>query len=110
MGNEKSAGKIQSTRTRQVLAKPCGYDQMTSLSGATGLTLPGNGETYCVIIPETQNVRYRDDGVSPSATVGMPLTADNTYEYYGDMSAIEFIEQTAGAVINVSFYRDDEDA
>jgi hypothetical protein len=32
------------------------------------------------------------------------LTAGQSFTYYGNMSAIRFIQQTAGATINVSFY------
>jgi hypothetical protein len=57
-----------------------------------------------LITPETQAVRWRDDDVNPTASVGMPLAAGVTLQYDGDLTKIKFIEQTAGAKINVSYY------
>jgi hypothetical protein len=88
-----------------------GYQQITSLSAATGLTVPTrdlNGlnqkPVIALITPETQAVRWRDDDVNPTASVGMPLAAGVTLQYDGDLTKIKFIEQTAGAKINVSYY------
>jgi hypothetical protein len=56
-------------------------------------------------IPETQAVRWRDDGTNPTATVGMPLAVGDTL--FLDTSAlavVKFIEQTASAKLNVSYY------
>jgi hypothetical protein len=88
-----------------------GYQQITSLSSATGLTVPTrdlNGlnqkPVIALITPETQAVRWRDDDVNPTASVGMPLAAGVTLQYDGDLTKIKFIEQTASAKINVSYY------
>lgn len=86
---------------------PCGYQQITVLSAATNLVVPacGNGPTMAVITAEAQDVRYRDDGVAPTGTVGQPLAQGQPLVYEGTLSAIQFIEQTSGAKLNVSFYR-----
>ena len=89
-----------------------GYQQITSLSSATGLTVPSKDPTTgekltpgkAVIICETQAVRWRDDGTAPTSSVGMPLATGQPLEYDGDLSRIQFIEQTASAKINVSYY------
>ena len=88
-----------------------GYQQITSLSSATGLTVPTrdlNGlnqkPVIALITPETQAVRWRDDDVNPTASVGMPLAAGVTLQYDGDLTKIKFIEQAASAKINVSYY------
>ena len=88
-----------------------GYQQITSLSTATRLTVPttdANGlaarPAIAIIVPETQAVRWRDDGVAPTATVGMPLAVGVTLQYDGDLTQIQFFEQTAGAKLNVSYY------
>lgn len=88
-----------------------GYQQITSLSAATALTVPAkdvNGlsckPSLAMITPETQAVRWRDDGVDPTASVGMPLAAGVTLQYDGDISNIKFIEQTAGAKLNITYY------
>lgn len=87
-----------------------GYQQITSLSAATGLTVPVtdlNGlscrPSIAMITPETQAVRWRDD-IAPTASVGMPLAAGVTLQYDGDLTKIQFIEQVAGAKLNISYY------
>lgn len=80
-----------------------GYQQITSLSAATGLTIPA-GATLAVITPLTQGVRWRDDGVDPTATVGMPVAAGAYFNYDGDLNRIRFIQQTASAELNISYY------
>ena len=80
-----------------------GYQQITSLSASTALTVP-TGATLAVIIPESQAVRWRDDGTAPTGSVGMPLAIATTLSYDGDLSRIRFIEQAASAKINVSYY------
>ena len=57
-----------------------------------------------IITPESQAVRWRDDGVAPTASVGMPLAAGVTLQYDGDLSQIKFIEQVGGAKLNISYY------
>lgn len=88
-----------------------GYQQITSLSAATNLTVPArdpNGlsqePTFALIVAETQAVRWRDDGTNPTTTVGMPLAVGVPLQYDGDLSKIKFIEQTAGGVLNISYY------
>lgn len=88
-----------------------GYQQITTLSSAQSLTVPVrdvNGlsvkPSIALITPETQAVRWRDDGVAPTASVGMPLAAGVTLQYDGDLTKIQFIEQTASAKLNISYY------
>lgn len=85
--------------TTQVL----GYQQITSLSSATALTVP-TGATRALIVAETQAVRWRDDGTDPTASVGMPVATSTYLSYDGDLSRIKFIEQTASAKLNVTYY------
>lgn len=80
-----------------------GYEQVTSLGSATGLTVP-TGAEFAIIVPETQAVRWRDDGTNPTASVGMPLATGTALEYDGKLGSIKFIEQTASAKINVAYY------
>jgi hypothetical protein len=80
-----------------------GYQQITSLSSAAGLTVP-QGATLALIVPETQNVRWRDDGTDPTASVGMPIFVGASLSYDGDFNKIKFIEVTASAKLNVSYY------
>lgn len=102
-----STSALADSGTRRV---PCGYQQITSLSAATALTVPtvaacGGLVSMATITPEAQAVRYRDDGTDPSATVGMPMAVGVTLVYEGRITAIKFFEQTGGAKLNVSYYR-----
>lgn len=88
-----------------------GYQQITSLSSATGLTVPTVDKqglackpSIAIIVAETQAVRWRDDDTNPTTTVGMPLATGVAFVYDGDLTKIKFIEQTAGAILNVSYY------
>ena len=88
-----------------------GYQQITGLSTAKSLTVPtvdksgmNQKPTIALITPYTQGVRWRDDGVAPTASVGMPLAAGVTLQYDGDLSRIQFIELTGSAELNVSYY------
>jgi len=88
-----------------------GYQQLGTLSSAIGLDVPPrtpNGSSakanFALIIAETQNVRWRDDGVDPTASVGMLLVAGTPLQYDGDLSKIKFIETTASAKLNISYY------
>lgn len=88
-----------------------GYQQITSLSSSTALTVPStdvNGlncrPVIALITPEGQAVRWRDDNVAPTTTVGMPLAVGVTLQYDGDLTMIRFIEQVGGAKLNISYY------
>jgi hypothetical protein len=88
----------------QGFRKPLGYQQITSLSSAVGLTVPA-GATLALIQASAKDVRWRDDGTDPSSTVGMTITAAAApLEYAGDLSAIKFIETAASAALNISYY------
>lgn len=90
-----------------------GYQQITSLSSSTGLTLPSTEQHGVSMAPaklvllqaETQNVRWRDDGTAPTASVGMILYAGaDPYPYDGDLNKIRFIEVAASAKLNCSYF------
>jgi len=88
-----------------------GYQQITSLSASSALTVPTNSPlgnkvqpTFALIVAEGQAVRWRDDGTAPTASVGMPLSIGVPFQYDGDLTKIRFIEQVAGAKLNISYY------
>jgi len=88
-----------------------GYQQITSLSSATNLTVPQttlNGlnakPVFALIVAEGQAVRWRDDKTAPTASVGMPLAVGIPLQYDGDLTNIKFIEQVSGAILNISYY------
>lgn len=84
-------------------APPAGYQQFTV---ATSTALPSipTGAAEALVICTGQTVTWRDDGVAPTATIGMPLTVNTAFPYTGNLSAIRFIQTTATATCNVSYY------
>lgn len=84
-------------------AQPLGYQQITSLAVSTALTVPADAK-IAVVIAEGNSVRWRDDGVAPTALIGMPLPIASILNYDGDLDAIRFIQTAATASINVSYY------
>lgn len=88
-----------------------GYQQITGLNTVKGLDVPvvdvngfRIGPVVAIITVESQGVRWRDDGVDPTATVGMPISPGVTLQYDGDLGKIKFIQQSNGAIINVAYY------
>jgi hypothetical protein len=97
--------------TLKAITTRLGYQQIATLTASTGLTVPQtdlNGlackPSIAIITSEGTAIRWRDDDVAPTASVGMPLAAGATLQYDGDLSKIKFIEQTASAKINISYY------
>lgn len=79
----------------------------TTSSGASSLTSGGvpNSATWAQLTAESQAIRYRDDGGVPTGSVGMPVATGAPIAYQGTLSAIQIIEQTSSAKVNLSFYR-----
>lgn len=87
--------------------KPLGYRQILAAQVDPGVQLAGvpDGTSLILIIAEAQAIRWRDDGTAPTATVGQPLAAGIELRYTGrSPSNLRFISQTAGAIINLTFY------
>jgi hypothetical protein len=88
-----------------------GYQQISSLSSAANLTVPARTldglnakPVFALVVAEGQAIRWRDDKTSPTASVGMPLAVGVPLQYDGDLTNIQFIEQVAGAKLNISYY------
>ena len=90
--------------------RPLGYQQIgnTALQSAVGFSLPvnpaGSLPGYAVIQCTGGVVRWRDDSVSPTATVGMTIPANGELDYCGDMSKIQFIASSGTPILDVSIY------
>jgi hypothetical protein len=84
---------------------PLGYQRIAiGTASASGLTPPA-GAYLATIQAEGANLRYRDVGGAPTATIGMRLLTTGTpQEYVGTLSAVQFIAEGAGAFLNVSYY------
>jgi hypothetical protein len=92
---------------------PLGYCQLSpatatklsacSINNVTGIPA---GANLAVIRTESQTVRYRDDGIAPSSGAGQPiLTTDPPFVYEGTLSAIQFIQASSSATLDVTFYK-----
>ncbi|MBA3810729.1 MAG: hypothetical protein H0X27_03610 [Caulobacteraceae bacterium] len=86
------------------MSTPKGYQQITTLSSSTSLTVPA-ASTSALISVEGPNVRWRDDMTAPTASVGMPMYAGAVPQLFTtDLSALRFIHVATGAILNVSYY------
>ena len=81
-----------------------GFQQLTGIGSATALTVP-SGATLAIFTVEASNVRWRDDGTNPTASVGMLLVNGQSLIYNGELSKIKFIDVTSGAKVGVSYYQ-----
>lgn len=83
--------------------RPLGYEQITGLNAVKSLTVPP-GTSLVLITATGQQVRWRDDGQNPTASVGYPLPAGGELVYTASPSAVRFIESASGAVLDVLYY------
>lgn len=97
-------GGIASSNSSRV---PLGYVQVTNLSSPVGIGPVPTNATLAIINVSGGSVRWRDDNISPTSSVGMPVNADNGIQYNGVLSQIQFIQVSSGspATLDVSFYR-----
>ena len=82
-----------------------GYYQMTGIAAAT--QLPGNGSVV-MIQAEAQAVRYDPTGGTPTAGVGVLLSAGETHTLNvgdGNIPTIKVIQVAGGAILNVVTFR-----
>lgn len=93
--------------------KPIGYAQLTVTN--VSQLLPNQGVAQqankAIMQIETQgNIRWRDDGVAPTSTVGMPLYAGNAVEFDTDQSinnvqVILSSDTSSNVTLNISYYQ-----
>ena len=80
-----------------------GYQQITDLSSAVGLTVP-TGTKLVIVNPESKSIRWRDDGVDPTNSIGMKLTPGDYFIYTCTSTAIKFIDVGPAAILNITYY------
>jgi hypothetical protein len=83
---------------------PLGYQQIAVLTAAVGLTVP-TGTTFATIRVSGAPVRYRDDGVAPTAALGYPLLVGDVLTYHVSLGTVRFIQQSATAVLDILYYK-----
>jgi hypothetical protein len=81
--------------------------QTCTSSGASLTTVgPPIGATSVLIQAEAQNIRFRDDGAAPTTAVGsLLISGTNPFLYNGTLKNIQFIDATAGGILDASFYK-----
>lgn len=87
---------------------PLQFKQITVSTAAVGLSAP-QGANAVVIITETDNIRWRDDGTAPTSTVGMICTALNVIQLedatqIANFQAIRDQSAATDVTLNCSFY------
>jgi len=83
---------------------PLGYQQLSVSGTAATLTVP-TGATTALISVSTQAIRYRDDGVAPTAGAGFPVSAGSVINYCVQLAAFQAIAQTGTAVLDILYYK-----
>lgn len=95
-------------RTATGFIAPLGYCQLTSVASSTLVSSCSGGiparTAWAIICIDTNAIRWRDDGVAPTAAVGMPITAGQCFYYSGTFATLRVIAQTGSPVVNISFY------
>lgn len=75
------------------------------VSGPTGAAIPHiNGAVKCSIHVTGQSVRWRADGVDPTASVGEVIAANGTQEFELPSANLKMIQTAATAVLNITYY------
>lgn len=89
---------------QQLQLTPKGYEQITVSTLVKSLTVPA-GAKKAILRVSTNPIRWRDDGIAPTAAIGMPLVADNEREFEGVLEAVRLIRSgAADATVDVSYY------
>ena len=83
-----------------LLSNPC-----TTETGEAVIAYATLNANFAIMRVTGGGVNWRDDGVAPTSTVGMPMnTTDPPFEYMGSLAGIQFIEQSGAASVEVAFY------
>jgi hypothetical protein len=98
--------KARAKAAPQELLAPAGYVQVTGLAAAKGIGPVPAGARRAIVQAEAQAVRWRDDGTAPTASVGMTLAVGTSLTFEQRLDLLSFIEQVAGAKLNVTYYKE----
>ena len=94
---------------------PLGHAQLTSIDSSTLVStatfgsaavagIPA-GTVLLLVTPQTQAIRWRDDGTAPTAAVGYPCPAGAELRFTAaSLPALRVISQVAGAAVNLAAY------
>ena len=97
-------GGTVSTKPGTLASAGAGQFALSVGATAVALTVPA-GAVNAQITVSGANIRYRDDGTDPTATVGMPVYQASAWLYSGPLGAIKFIAQSGTATLDVLYYK-----
>ena len=108
-----SAGPGGCTDFPTLTAIPGGFEQITVSSTSIGFTsskYAPSGESpadMAIVTIETNAIRYRDDGLAPTASVGQLVSSSTSLTVCGlnSIKTVRFIRVTSDATLDVSYYR-----
>lgn len=90
---------------------PMGFETITVSTAAIGFTsatisTATKSASVAVGYVATNAIRYRDDGVDPTAAIGTPIAASTPFQVCGVLAIRQFrmIRQSADASVSVSYY------
>ena len=101
--NESNVVNSSSFTTEVAPAGLAVYEQITGLSTAKSTSVPIGYKKAAIIHCSGQAIRWRDDGVAPTANVGMHLPIGQPLVYNGNLHALQFIEVVAGATVDIKY-------
>lgn len=84
--------------------KSLGYRQIVVAGSAVGVGAVPIDTTFTLIVVEGGDIRFRDDGTNPTASIGMLVPKGATLKYDADPTALKAIAVSAAATLNVTFY------
>lgn len=84
--------------------EPISYQQITGLSTPKALSVPSRAN-YALIQAFNGPVRWLDTGSEPTDSIGMRLSSGRDLWYTGDLGKLRFVEESAGAELNITYYR-----
>lgn len=74
---------------------------ITARSAFPGSAMPFGTETL-LITPEVGSIRWRSDGIAPTATVGFLVPVNSEYRYnLAQFPRLQFIGTAPGAIVNM---------
>lgn len=92
---------------------PIAHAQLT-VSGVVNLTAAVNAASSPVAIPtnavmvliacETANIRWTDDGQTPSSSFGMLMSVGQEFAYSGNLIAIQFAAVSGTPLLDIAYY------
>lgn len=94
--------------------RPLGHGQLT-VNAVVGLPNAVNASNVMIPIPpdavmvliacEAANIRWTDDGQTPSATFGIPMAAGQEFAYSGNLAAIQFAAVSGTPLLDIAYYK-----